>query len=131
MLATSAQWEYACRAGTTSDYAGNLDDMAWYNQNSGGKIYLVGTKQPNAFGLYDMHGNIWEWCLDWYSEQYYDECNQKGVVDNPTGPKTGSYRLLRGGLWDDSAADCRCASRGNRSPGIRSSYVGFRLVFVP
>jgi formylglycine-generating enzyme required for sulfatase activity len=128
-LPTEAEWEYACRAGTTADYAGNLDDMAWYDSNSGGKTHPVGTKQPNEWGLYDMHGNVYEWCADWYGETYYDECKKKGIVEDPAGPESGSFRVLRGGAWYSNAQGCRSADRYNDSPGPRNDYIGFRLVF--
>ncbi|MDO4571610.1 MAG: formylglycine-generating enzyme family protein, partial [Planctomycetia bacterium] len=124
-LPTEAQWEYACRAGTTGKYAGNLDSMAWYDSNSGGRTHEVKTKQPNAWGLYDMHGNVWERCSDWYG----------GYVESPTsdpkGPPSGSYRVLRGGSWNDYAEYCRSAYQSNCSPTYSYGSVGFRLLFVP
>ncbi len=96
-----------------------------------GKTTPVGSYPPNAFGLYDMHGNVWEWCSDWYGEKYYDECKEQGVAENPEGPETGSHRVLRGGSWGDFAMPCRCASRHYYSPGYRGGTIGFRLVFVP
>jgi hypothetical protein len=114
-LPTEAEWEYACRAGTSGDYAGNLDDMAWYSSNSNAQTHPVGTKQPNDWGLYDMHGNVWEWCQDWYG--YYS-----------SGPATGSERVIRGGGWNLFALYCRSAFRGSFSPGDRSGRLGFRLV---
>jgi formylglycine-generating enzyme required for sulfatase activity len=92
-LPTEAEWEYACRAGTTGDYAGNLDDMAWYSNNSGSKTHAVGQKQANKWGLYDMHGNVWEWCQDWYDSNYY----RQSPGADPTGPTAGSIRVYRGG----------------------------------
>jgi formylglycine-generating enzyme required for sulfatase activity/predicted Ser/Thr protein kinase len=121
-LPTEAEWEYACRAGTTGDYAGNLDSMAWYGENSGGKTHPVGTKQPNAWGLYDMHGNVWEWCQDWYGAY-----SSNAVID-PTGAISGSYRVFRGGSWRGNAAGLRSAYRGNSSPVYRYDSLGFRLV---
>jgi formylglycine-generating enzyme required for sulfatase activity len=121
-LPTEAEWEYACRAGTTGDYAGSLYEMAWYGDNSGGKTHPVGEKKPNAWGLYDMHGNVWEWCADWYGNY------QKGVVTDPRGPSTGSYRVYRGGGWGNPAAHCRSANRRSNSPGYRTYNLGFRLV---
>jgi formylglycine-generating enzyme required for sulfatase activity len=123
-LPTEAEWEYACRAGTTADYAGNLDDMAWYGSNSGDKTHPVGTKQPNAWGLYDMHGNVWEWCSDWFKEDYY----QNSPEVDPPGPPTGSRRVIRGGGWGNYARNCRSALRFNNSPGGRCRLLGFRLV---
>ncbi len=124
-LPTEAEWEYACRAGTTGPYAGNLDEMGWYGNNSGNKTHPVGTKQPNGFGLYDMHGNVWEWCMDWYSENYY---SQSPSAD-PTGPSTGSDRVFRGGSWFNGLAQyCRSAIRGGGAPDDRGHDLGFRLV---
>lgn len=123
-LPTEAEWEYACRAGTTRGYAGNLDDMAWYGKNAGGKTHPVGQKKPNAWGLYDMHGNVWEWCQDLYMEY------PSGSATNPTGAKTGSFRVIRGGGWNDSAAVCRSEFRSIGSPGSRENKVGFRLVRI-
>lgn len=119
-LPTEAQWEYACRAGTTGDYAGKLDTMAWYDKNSGSTTHPVGTKQPNAWGLYDMHGNVWEWCLDWYGAY------PAGSVVDPQGPSSGSYRVFRGGCWCYFASSCRSAYRDYFSPGIASFDLGFR-----
>jgi formylglycine-generating enzyme required for sulfatase activity len=120
-LPTEAQWEYACRSGTTEAYAGNLDSMGWYNQNSGNTTHPVGQKQPNAWGLYDMHGNVWEWCADWYGDY------PGGNVTDPTGPSSGTNRVLRGGGWNFTAVDCRSACRFNDVPGLRGGNLGFRL----
>ncbi len=130
-LPTEAQWEYACRAGSDGDYAGKLDDMAWYNKNSEDKSHPVGEKQANAWGLYDMHGNVYDWCQDWYGADYYTECEKEGTVQDPPGPENGSDRVLRGGSWDFSAQYCRSAYRGSAGPGGRGYGLGFRLVFVP
>ncbi|MBR0239384.1 MAG: SUMF1/EgtB/PvdO family nonheme iron enzyme [Thermoguttaceae bacterium] len=143
-LPTEAQWEYACRAGTTGAYAGNLDDMAWYSSNSGSKTHPVGTKKPNAWGLYDMHGNVWEWCADWYDDYpsgsvtdlrklwtvnllRYDDY-LSGSVTDPTGPSSGDYRVVRGGSWFSDVGYCRSAKRYLIDPGSRSDDLGFRLV---
>jgi formylglycine-generating enzyme required for sulfatase activity len=123
-LPTEAEWEYACRAGTTGDYAGNLDSMAWYDSNSGSKTHPVGQKQPNAFGLYDMHGNVWEWCQDWYDENYY----KNSPSTDPKGASSGSNRVLRGGGWYDFARYCRAAFRNGVTPVLRSDLLGFRLI---
>jgi len=109
-LPTEAEWEYACRAGTTGDYAGNLDDMGWYSSNSGQQTHPVGQKKPNAWGLYDMHGNVWEWCWDWY------DGNLPGGSD-PIGPASGSGRVLRGGGWGDACL----RSRRRRSRKARAA----------
>ena len=126
-LPTEAQWEYACRAGTTGPFAGNgdLDSMGWYNQNSGNTTHPVAQKQPNAWGLYDMHGNVWEWCRDWYGHY------PGGSVTDPTGPSSGSDRVLRGGSWYSGAAYCRSADRYWFSPGDRYIILGFRLALAP
>ena len=123
-LPTEAQREYGCRAGTTGTYAGDLDAMAWYEPNSGGTTHPVGTKEPNAWGLYDMHGNVWEWCLNWGGAY------PGGEVTNPMGPPSGSYRVDRGGGWCGGAADCRSAFRDNNEPGYRNNFVGFRVALA-
>jgi len=120
-LPTEAQWEYACRAGTTGPYAGNLDEMGWYRGNSDGKTHPVGQKKANAWGLHDMHGNVWEWCADWYAP--YD----LNVVTDPTGPANGSKRVFRGGGCLDYATDLRCASRYDYWPDTIYNALGFRL----
>jgi formylglycine-generating enzyme required for sulfatase activity len=120
-LPTEAEWEYACRAGTIDDYAGVLDEMAWYEKNSGYTTHPVGQKRPNAWGLYDMHGNVWEWCQDW--EGAYSLWD----VPNPVGPSSGLFRVIRGGNWKTSAAKCRSAEREWNSPGFRSYSLGLRL----
>ena len=121
-LPTEAQWEYACRAGTTGAYADSLGEMAWYGSNSSGKTHPVGTKKPNAWGLYDMHGNVWEWCQDWKADY------PSGSVTDPAGPSTGSYRVRRGGSWNDLARDCRSACRYYYEPVDRFYGLGFRVV---
>ena len=120
-LPTEAQWEYACRAGTTGDRYGKLDEIAWYNKNSNGKTQPVAQKKPNAFGLYDMLGNVLEWCNDFYGEYPIE------AVVNPTGPKNGAYRVLRGGSWIDYCRDARSAYRDGFEPADRLSDTGFRL----
>ncbi len=121
-LPTEAEWEYAARAGTTGDFYGNLDSIAWYDGNSDGKTHPVGQKQANAFGLYDMSGNVWEWCQDWYSDY------PSGAVTNPTGATSGSYRVLRGGGWFYVAVFLRSAIRFGYPPWERSYDLGFRVV---
>jgi len=143
-LPTEAEWEYACRAGTTTPFntgenltteQANYNGNYPYRNNPKGK-YLekttpVGSYPPNAWGLYDMHGNVWEWCMDWYGEKYYDECKKKGIVKNPVGPETGSDRVLRGGSWYFFGQYCRSAYRNYDSPDDRYFNFGVRVVFVP
>jgi formylglycine-generating enzyme required for sulfatase activity len=126
-LPTEAEWEYACRAGTTGDYAGNLDEMGWYDKNSEEKTHAVGEKKANAWGLHDMHGNVREWCADWYNERYY----AKSPDVDPKGPDSGSSRVWRGGGWNNNAAYCRSAYRDSYNPGTRFDSSGFRLVRTP
>jgi formylglycine-generating enzyme required for sulfatase activity len=126
-LPTEAEWEYACRAGTTGDYAGDLDAMAWYDKNSGNKTHAVGTKLPNAFGLFDMHGNVWEWCQDWNHDSY------TGAPGDGSAWLSGGeqkYRVLRGGSWFDIASYSRSATRYWDTPGHRLKLLGFRVVAV-
>jgi len=120
-LPTEAEWEYACRAGTTSATYGNLDEVAWYENNSGKETHRVGQKQPNAWGLYDMLGNVWEWCQDWYGG-YPD-----GDVIDPVGPSSGSSRVNRGGSWGNGARIVHAANRYLGAPGYRYGILGFRL----
>ena len=129
-LPTEAQWEYAARGGNKNEgakYAGSnmIDAVAWYTDNSGSSTHIVGSKRANALGIYDMSGNVWEWCKDWYANSYvsYD-------TNNPVGP-SGSRRVNRGGSWYDSASECRVANRYNDSPDNRRSNLGFRVVCLP
>jgi formylglycine-generating enzyme required for sulfatase activity len=134
-LPTEAEWEYACKAGTTTDFYNgsltnpectpldnNLDQIGWYCGNSGYSTHTVGQKAPNSFGLYDMSGNVWEWCWDWYGT--YDNTS----VTDPNGALSGSARVARGGGWYDLAFDCRSANRGGNDPDNRSFNLGFRVV---
>jgi formylglycine-generating enzyme required for sulfatase activity len=124
-LPTEAEWEYACRAGSTGDYAGDLDSMAWYDKNSDNQTHVVGTKQPNAFGLYDMHGNVSEWCEDYYHDRY------TGAPSDGSAWLSGGemkYRVLRGGSWYNGATNARSANRFKYGPDFRFNYVGFRVV---
>ena len=111
-LPTEAQWEYACRAGSTASGSlatarRRLDDYAWYKKNSEKKTHPVGQKKANGWGLYDVHGNVWEWCADWYDKDYY---KVSPLNDPPGPPLRGSHRVLRGGSWSDPAGSCRSAS---------------------
>jgi formylglycine-generating enzyme required for sulfatase activity len=131
-LPTEAEWEYAARAGTTDAYsfgddAYYLGRYAWHDGNSGEETHPVGRKRPNAWGLYDMHGNVWEWVQDWYGERYYS--HSPGV--DPKGPPSGSYRVERGGGWDYSARFCRAAYRYGITPNSRVGNFGFRLALSP
>lgn len=132
-LPTEAEFEYAARAGTSTrfsfgddpDYS-KVNDYAWHFGNSGGKTQPVGRKLPNAFGLHDIYGNVFEWCLDWYADRY-----AAGPVRDPLGPTNGFTRVLRGGSWDYPAQYCRSAYRNNVTPGRRSRSFGFRVVLSP
>jgi len=125
-LPTEAQWEYACRAGSKTVYSfddegGLLPEYGWFDRNSSDRTHTVGLLEPNAWGLYDMHGNVWEWCSDWYVEY------PKGAVNDPTGPRKGSDRVLRGGSWNGPASYCRSALRYWYVPSFRKNYLGFRV----
>ena len=123
-LPTEAQWERACRAGTTGVFAGDLEDMAWHGGNSGNKVHPVGGRKANAWGLYDMHGNVWDWCADWFGDY------PSHSVTNPTGPATGSARVARGGAWCTVGMSCRSANRSKFAPGERGIIIGFRVAVV-
>ena len=128
-LPTEAEWEFAARGGNKSkgyDYSGsdNLDEVGIYGDNSGSRTHPVGSKKPNELGLYDMSGNVWEWCQDWYSATWYSE--SPGL--NPDGPSGGSYHVLRGGAWGLAANDCRVTGRYESGPDYRNLNRGFRVV---
>ena len=128
-LPTEAEWEYAARGGSRSQgykYSGSnsIDKVAWY-KNSGSQIHAVATKAPNELGLYDMSGNVWEWCQDWYGG--YSSFDQT----SPTGPYSGAFRVYRGGSYSYDARYCRVSHRSNGLPDGRCSDIGFRLVLVP
>jgi formylglycine-generating enzyme required for sulfatase activity len=127
-LPTEAEWEYACRAGTTADYSSGdgeevLKKLAWYKSNSDGQTHPVGQKKPNDWGLYDMHGNVWEWCQDWKGS--YSDGNQT----DPKGANSGQYRVLRGGAWYRDHDSCRAASRFWNAPADRYDHSGCRVCF--
>jgi len=126
-LPTEAEWEYACRAGTTTmfytgDSRSEQDLTGWYRFNSNSTTHPVGQKKPNDWGLYDMYGNVYEWCNDWYHGKYY----AKSPNDNPTGPESGSSRVVRGGSWS-SEDECRSSYRGRNSPDLTIRSLGFRV----
>ena len=127
-LPYEAEWEYACRAGTTTKYYwGNSINgrYCWYDDNSGSKTHPVGQKKPNRWGLYDMSGNVWEWCMDWYDSDYYSNSQQK----NPHGPSSGKYRSIRGGsYYNHHIYNVRSASRYRCDPGYSDGTLGFRVV---
>ena len=126
-LPTESQWEYACRAGSKGSYGGTgkLGEMGWYDDNSGSKTHEVKGKTANAWGLYDMHGNVWEWCSDWKGAY------PSGAVTDPAGPSGGSTRVLRGGGWYDNARVCRSACRFDFVPSFRFGRLGLRPAVVP
>ncbi len=136
-LPTEAEWEYACRAGTNSDYsfgdeARQLGDFAWFADNSGKKTHPVGRKKPNPWGLFDMHGNVAEWCQDVYDPGYYKASPEKA----PRGPDEGNEYVLRGGSWKSSADALRSAYRIGETPGFSDAClardaIGFRCVRKP
>ncbi len=133
-LPTEAEWEYACRAGRkTAYYWGDTIDgkYCWYGKNTWGvgqeHAHEVKKKRPNAWGLYDMSGNVWEWCEDWYDEEYYD----KSPGEDPQGPRTGDFRVLRGGSWLDDPRYCRSAFRIKYYPDFTFNGLGFRIARAP
>jgi len=126
-LPTEAEWEYAARSKRVSlSFSGgnDADGLAWHGGNSGGKTHKVGTRKPNDFGLYDMSGNVWEWCSDWYYKGYYSVSPRR----NPKGPPTGKNRVVRGGSWEDGPFYLRVSSRNYSAPDDRDGYLGFRLM---
>jgi len=132
-LPTEAEFEYACRGGSTTRFSfgddpgfSQLGEHAWCRGNSDGTTHPVGKKFSNAFGLHDMHGNVWEWCLDWYADRY-----SGGSVVDPIGPASGKGRVFRGGGWDYKNAACRSAFRNHAGPARTFNYVGFRVVLAP
>jgi formylglycine-generating enzyme required for sulfatase activity len=126
-LPTEAQWEYACRAGSKTrfgfgDEDEKLGDYAWYASNSESKTHPAGQKKPNAWGLYDMHGNVWEWCSDCFADSYAG-----AKTEDPPGPDSGGRRVLRGGAWNNIPEGCRSAYRYGSPPDYRDQFCGFRV----
>ncbi len=136
-LPTEAEWEYACRAGSSTTYSFGTDPQkfglyAWYADNAGKKTHPVGQKRPNAWGLFDMHGNVAEWCNDMYNDDYY----RQSPAANPRGPADGEQYVLRGGSWATTAESARSASRLGENPGFSDAClardaIGFRCVRKP
>ena len=131
-LPTEAEWEWSCRAGTTTAYSfgddeGQLGQYAWFKGNAGDKnekyAHAVGQKRANPFGLYDMHGNVFEWCQDWYGDDFYEE----SAMSDPAGPSSGSSRVVRGGSWNGEPDYCRSGYRLYCVPGYRIRSFGFRV----
>ncbi len=127
-LPTEAEWEYACRAGMTKIYPtdNNVDKLMWYVGNSNGTTQSVAQTKPNSWGLYDMYGNVWEWCADWYGEKYYS----RSSATNPKGVKKGKMRVIRGGGWDNAAGQCRPAYRDKAQPDGNGAFLGMRLAMT-
>jgi hypothetical protein len=123
-LPTEAEWEYACRADTETDFSGTgtISEIGWYSLNSGLKAHPVGSKSANAFNLFDMHGNVWEWCYDWFDDNYYSS----DVNTDPSGPNTGNRHVIRGGSWNDGPNLVRSSNRS--IPEIIPTNIGFRIV---
>jgi formylglycine-generating enzyme required for sulfatase activity len=131
-LPTEAEWQYAASGGIYSQgytYAGSdkLKQVGWYNENSNGESQDVGLLLANELGLYDMSGNVWEWCKDWFDPIFYEKCHIKGLAENPVNTIKGGYRSLRGGCYFDFAESCRPAYRSGDSPDRRSDFIGLRL----
>ena len=138
-LPSEAEWEYACRGGTTTAFHsmpgypnGTNDDsllgnIAWYNSNSGSTTHAVAGKAANAFGMYDMSGNVYEWCNDWYGSTYYST----SPSTDPAGPSSGTSRVMRGGNWAASPYNCRSSHRDGRVPDYSTRYAGFRVARNP
>jgi len=121
-LPTEAEWEYAARAGSTTAFANtDISEAAWYYGNAGFKTHLVAQKQANAWGLFDMHGNVWEWCHDWYGDY------PTNAVTDPEGLTSGTYRVIRGGDWGYAVQECRSANRSSLIPSGITGTIGLRL----
>jgi len=127
VLPSEAQWEYACRAGTTASFAGKLDDLAWFVNNIGGETHPVGMKGPNGFGLQDLHGNVTEWCEDVYDPEFYGKLEAAGP--DPVSTAGSMFKVYRGGSWFDVAVDCRSSVRGGSLPSCQLNNRGFRPAY--
>jgi formylglycine-generating enzyme required for sulfatase activity len=125
-LPTEAQWEYACRAGGDGKLDGSLADYAWFRDNAKGATHPVGEKKPNAWGLYDMHGNVCQWCTDWYAEDYYS----KSPAADPTGGPPGCHHVMRGGCFEEPADYCRTTYRSKNDEADRNHNLGLRVIAV-
>jgi formylglycine-generating enzyme required for sulfatase activity len=128
-LPTEAEWEYACRAGGTTEYSfgdepNALTGFGWVGSGSGGRTHVGGELEANPFGLYDMHGNVAEWCHDRFGREYYGATPSR----DPTGPQVGLHRVTRGGAWNGSAFSARSSARGHEDPFYKDSSTGFRIV---
>jgi len=122
-LPTEAQWEFSCRAGSPGAFAGAMRDMAWTVVNSRRSTHAVGQKSANAWGLFDMHGNVAEWCEDWYAASL-------AASTDPQGPRDGQFKVARGGSWQQGLIQCRSAARNRFLPSDRWNYVGLRVALV-
>ena len=133
-LPTEAEWEYVARGGPLSEgfiYAGSnkLWEVGSYAENSYKETKAVGQKRPNELGLYDMSGNVWKWCQDWFLEEYYEECAKHGIVKNPQDPDESDTRVIRGGSWINNSENCRTIFQHDHFPAVQDNYLGFRLLF--
>ena len=134
-LLTETQWEYAARAGSSTTYYfggddAEIDDHVWYSLNCNNSLHPVKKLKPNKWGLYDMLGNVQEWCRDWYHADYYDSVLKNGAV-NPENTSPGTYRSMRGGAWSSTKFETRCAARFSFNPQERGNYIGFRITRNP
>ncbi|MCI5223214.1 MAG: formylglycine-generating enzyme family protein [Candidatus Electrothrix sp. AR4] len=131
-LPTEAEWEYAARGGRYSqgcNLSGGdlLKQVGWYRESTNSETQDVGQLLANELGIHDISGNVWEWCQDWFADEYYTECHQRGIVTNPQGPDVGTHRVFRGGGYFRYPLYCRLVSRNDYSPKLRSVFIGFRL----
>jgi formylglycine-generating enzyme required for sulfatase activity len=131
-LPSEAEWEYAARGGIYSqgyDYCGSdkLKQVGWYDENSNAETHDAGLLLANELGIYDMSGNVWEWCEDWFDEKFYEKCKKQGLVENPVNTARGGRRVFRGGSFFFTPSVCRPSYRFSDPPGLRSYYLGFRL----